>query len=106
MLHSAFTTALAQHCLENSRPHLGFVVLDSPVVTYRDPISDPVGADVDLTSHVVGHFYQDMLNFPVQAVILENGDPPIGVLSHARTYRFARAGSGRPGFFPTRAADD
>lgn len=103
VLHSAFTTALAQYCFDNSRPHLGFVVLDSPVVTYRDPISDPVGEDVDLTSNVVDHFYLDMLNFPGQAVIIENGDPPADVISQARTYRFAGAGSRRPGFFPTRA---
>lgn len=106
VLHSAFTTALARYCLDNSRPHLGFVVLDSPVVTYRDPISEPVGEDVDLTSNVVEHFYRDMLNFPGQAVILENGDPPVDVISRARIYRFAGTRSRRPGFFPTRTAVD
>lgn len=108
VLHSAFTTALARYCLDSSRPHLGFVVLDSPVVTYRDPISEPnsepVGEDVDLTSNVVDHFYRDMLDFPGQAIIIENGDPPVDVISQARIYRFAGAGSGRPGFFPTLAA--
>ncbi|MGW0767762.1 hypothetical protein [Streptomyces sp. NPDC002676] len=106
VLHSAFTTALAQFCLGNDRPHPGFIVLDSPVVTYRDPIADdPVGEDVDLTSHVVDHFYRDMLDFPGQAVIIENGDPPIDVLSEARSYRFTGTGPGRHGFFPVSAAD-
>ncbi|WP_142266352.1 ATP-binding protein [Streptomyces sp. SLBN-115] len=106
VLHSAFTIALAQFCLSNDRPHPGFVVLDSPVVTYRDPISDePIGEDVDLTSHVVDHFYRDMLDFPGQAVIIENGDPPIDVLSEARSYRFTGTGPGRHGFFPVSAAD-
>ncbi|MFD4763260.1 hypothetical protein ACFWOJ_31730 [Streptomyces sp. NPDC058439] len=102
VLHSAFTTALAQFCLDNGRPHPGFIVLDSPVVTYRDPILDdePVGEDVDLTSHVVDHFYADMLDFPGQAVIIENGDPPLNVLSEARVYRFTGTGPGRHGFFP------
>ncbi|MDH6140375.1 hypothetical protein P3T35_002383 [Kitasatospora sp. GP30] len=49
VLHSAITTALARYCRDNDTPHTGFVVLDSPVVTYRDPISDPVGHDVDMT---------------------------------------------------------
>lgn len=39
-----------------------------------------------------------------QAVIIENGDPPAEVIARARTYRFVRAGSGRPGFFPDPAA--
>ncbi|GAA1375653.1 hypothetical protein [Streptomyces beijiangensis] len=105
VLHSAFTAALARYCLSNSRPHPGFIVLDSPVVTYRDPISDPVGEDVDLTSNVVDHFYRDMLSFPGQAVIIENGDPPTDVLSQAHTYRFAGSGADRAGFFPASAAN-
>jgi hypothetical protein len=100
VLHSAFTTALAEYCLANSKPHPGFIVLDSPVVTYRDPISDPVGEDVDLTPFVLGQFYKNMLNFPGQAIILENGDPPLDVASQARTYCFTGSGPGRSGFFP------
>ncbi|MDY0812273.1 hypothetical protein [Kitasatospora purpeofusca] len=96
VLHSAFTTALARYCLGGDLPHPGFVVLDSPVVTYREP----VGEDVDITSNVVDHFYQDMLTFPGQAVVIENGDPPSSVLSSATTYRFTGPGGGRPGFFP------
>jgi predicted nuclease with TOPRIM domain len=101
VLHSAFTTALAEYCLANSKPHPGFVVLDSPVVTYRDPISDPVGEDVDLTPYVLDQFYKNMLNFPGQAIVLENGDPPVDVASQAHTYCFTGSGPGTSGFFPT-----
>ena len=89
-------------CTTPARP--GFIVLDSPVVTYRDPISDPVGEDVDLTSNVVDHFYRNMLNFPGQGLILENGDPPPNVLSDAFVYRFTGTGPGRHGFFPSTPA--
>jgi len=37
ILHSAVTIGMAQHCFDNDRPHSGFVVLDSPLVTYRPP---------------------------------------------------------------------
>ncbi|GAA1694078.1 ATP-binding protein [Nonomuraea maheshkhaliensis] len=107
VLHSAFTLALAQYCRANGKPHLGFVVLDSPVVTYRGPISDsadPADRDVHMTSDVVDHFYRFLADYPGQAVIIENGDPPAEVISRARTYRFVGAGSGRPGFFPSPAA--
>ncbi|KAF5994532.1 hypothetical protein [Streptomyces sp. WAC00263] len=103
VLHSAFTTSLASFCIERGLPHLGFVVLDSPVVTYRQPVKntpqDPDLPDVRITSTVVDRFYEDMLAFPGQAVIIENGDPPLGVLSEATTYNFTAA-DGRPGFLP------
>ncbi|MFF0698582.1 hypothetical protein ACFYU4_38875 [Streptomyces tendae] len=99
VLHSAFTTALARFCMDRDLHHLGFVVLDSPVVTYRDPEPDDI-EDVELTSTVVDRFYKDMLSFPGQAVIIENGDPPTKVLSEAVTYHFTGTTSGRAGFFP------
>ncbi|MFF5846159.1 hypothetical protein ACFY74_32325 [Streptomyces massasporeus] len=99
VLHSAFTTALARFCMDRDLHHLGFVVLDSPVVTYRDPEPDDI-EDVELTSTVVDRFYKDMLSFPGQAIIIENGDPPTKVLSEAVTYHFTGTTSGRAGFFP------
>ncbi|MFE5844271.1 hypothetical protein ACFQ7N_21875 [Streptomyces niveus] len=103
VLHSAFTTALARFCMDRDLHHLGFVVLDSPVVTYRDPEPDeiPDHEDFELTSTVVDRFYKDMLSFPGQAIVIENGDPPVKVLSEATTYHFTGTGGGRAGFFPT-----
>ncbi|MCX4753472.1 hypothetical protein [Kitasatospora purpeofusca] len=105
VLHSAFTTALARYCIDQDLHHLGFVVLDSPVVTYRDPVKasadpDPDVPDVLINSTVVERFYKDMLTFPGQAIIVENGDPPVQVLSEATTYTFTADTDGRPGFFP------
>ncbi|WP_395294668.1 hypothetical protein ACF9IK_14755 [Kitasatospora hibisci] len=100
VLHSAFTTALARYCRDNDSPHTGFVVLDSPVVTYRDPVNDPVGDDVVMTSSVVERFYRGMLDFPGQAVIIENGDPPADVIANCRSYLFSGTGNDRRGFFP------
>ncbi len=97
VLHSAFTLSLARFCLDHGLPHLGFVVLDSPVVTYREP----VGGDITITDHVVDRFYRDLLGFPGQAVIVENGDPPADVLARVHGYAFSGYDSGRYGFFPT-----
>ncbi|MGV9790818.1 hypothetical protein [Streptomyces sp. NPDC003435] len=105
MLHSAFTTALAHYCRERDRLHPGLVVLDSPVVTFRGPHSDPQGDapgdDVLMTSTVVDHFYRNMLTFPGQVIIFENGDPPSEVIAQARTHRFGLEEGDRPGFFPS-----
>ncbi|MEU3228452.1 hypothetical protein ABZ695_35575 [Streptomyces sp. NPDC006976] len=107
VLHSAFTTALAHYCREHDRPHLGLVVLDSPVVTYRaphesDPQEDAPGDDVPMTSTVVDHFYRNMLTYPGQVIIFENPDPPRDVIAQARTHRFGLHEGDRVGFFPSR----
>ncbi|WP_433916918.1 hypothetical protein [Streptomyces sp. NBC_01744] len=99
VLHSAFTTALARFCMDRDLHHLGFVVLDSPVVTYRDPEPEEI-PDVEITSTVVDRFYKDMLSFPGQAIVVENDDPPIKVLSEATTYHFTGGGGSRAAFFP------
>ncbi|MGH1555850.1 hypothetical protein ACRAWF_40525 [Streptomyces sp. L7] len=40
LLHAAFSIALARYCLDGRLPHLGFLVLDSPLVTYKGPDFD------------------------------------------------------------------
>lgn len=40
LLHAAFSIALARYCLDRRLPHLGFLVLDSPLVTYKEPDFD------------------------------------------------------------------
>jgi len=37
LLHAAFSIALARYCLDRHLPHLGFLVLASPLVTYKEP---------------------------------------------------------------------
>ncbi|KZN46704.1 hypothetical protein [Pseudoalteromonas luteoviolacea] len=46
ILHSVFKVALLMHCRLNNLYHPGIVILDSPLVTYRDPLSSKHG-DLD-----------------------------------------------------------
>ncbi|MGW6401261.1 hypothetical protein [Streptomyces sp. NPDC055134] len=96
VLHSAFTVALARFCIDRDLPHPGFLVLDSPVVTYREP----VGGDIEITGSVVESFYRDLLAFPGQSIIVENGDPPQEVVAESHSYQFTGRSLGRTGFFP------
>ncbi|MEV5129077.1 hypothetical protein ACN6K8_001663 [[Kitasatospora] papulosa] len=102
LLHAAFSIALARYCLDRRLPHLGFLVLDSPLVTYKEPDYD---AD-RIPPNVIDHFYRSFLAFPGQAIVVENATPPPDVLEHARIVTFSGSGA-RPGFFPARprAAD-
>ncbi|WP_370361454.1 hypothetical protein [Catenulispora sp. MAP12-49] len=97
IIHAAFSTALVHYTMRHDRPHPGFVVLDSPVLTYREP--DEV--DIALTHNVVEHFYRGLLEErSAQIVVVENGDPPEGLGDDVTTYAFGTSGSTRLGFFP------
>lgn len=97
LLHAAFSIALVRYCLDRRLPHLGFLVLDSPLVTYKEPDYD---AD-RIPPNVIDHFYRSFLAFPGQAIVVENAPPPPDVLEHARIVTFSGSGD-RPGFFPAR----
>jgi len=98
VLHAAFTTALADYCLQQRRSHPGFIVLDSPLVTFREPGEH----EADLRQSVPRHFYRHLLNaFRGQAIVVENTDPPSDILDQAQVYMFSREAHGqRFGFFP------
>lgn len=103
ILHAAFTIGLAQFCMDRGLPHPGFVVLDSPLVTYRPPDpgeqADPDGV---LDPSVAARFYADIqASFEGQIVIMENMDPPEGLADSSYDVPFSKKpGVGRYGFFP------
>lgn len=102
ILHAAFTMGLAQFCSENDLPHPGFVVLDSPLVTYRPP-DDGESDDSDaLDIGVAARFYADVqASFDGQIIIMENMDPPNGLDADSADVRFTKSTeTGRYGFFP------
>lgn len=99
ILHAAFTVSLAQYCLARGLPHPGFVVLDSPVVTYRAPdSSDPIAGDLSFATRL----YADLqANFLGQAIVMENTDPDEVLESDFVDIVFSKqSGIGRYGFFP------
>jgi hypothetical protein len=103
ILHAAFTIALAQYCFDRELPHPGFVILDSPLVTYRPPEEGgPTDADDVLDASVAARFYADIQhNFDGQVIIMENTDPPSGLNPVSMDIPFTKnASRGRYGFFP------
>ncbi|MDQ2811036.1 MAG: hypothetical protein M3Z75_03930 [Actinomycetota bacterium] len=103
ILHAAFTLGLAQYCYDRELPHPGFVVLDSPLVTYRPP--DQGGdADGTMPPSVIEQFYSDIQHgVNGQVIVLENTEPPDGLTPECVDIVFTKNGSlGRYGFFPLR----
>lgn len=103
ILHAAFTLSLAQYCFDRELPHPGFVVLDSPLDTYRPP-DQSTSADDDPPEDMVRAFYRDIQeHFDGQVIVMENTDPVEPLGSEALDIRFTKqAGDGRYGFLPAR----
>ncbi|MGU3420838.1 hypothetical protein [Methylobacterium sp. D54C] len=93
--HAAFKVALMLFCRERSLPHPGFLVLDTPLLTYRDPMKkagDSLELDeqelrnTDLKERFFDHLAS--LKQHAQVVVFENVDPPksLGDALHIETF--------------------
>lgn len=102
ILHAAFTTALCQYCIDREIDHPGFVILDSPLVTYRAPDEDESAATIE--AGVADAFYKDIQDhFSGQIIVMENTDPTTPLGPESVDIQFTKVEStGRYGFFPVR----
>jgi predicted nucleic acid-binding Zn-ribbon protein len=98
--HSAFTIGLLDYCREHQMPHPGFVVLDSPLLAYKEPQGDDENiAGTDLKQR----FYEHLIEFigNEQLFIVENTEPPSDVLKTINHETFTgNPNEGRYGLFP------
>ena len=97
--HAAVNVGLLEFCLEHELPHPGFVVLDSPLLAYREPEGD----EDDLTgTDVKERFYEYLLGLKsdAQVIVVENERPPPFVREQANVVSFTKnPHQGRYGFF-------
>ena len=106
ILHAAYTLGLAQYCEEMQLPHPGFVILDSPLITYRGPDEAPAlnsenGGDHVSESVATAFFRHVARDHGGQVLVLENTDPPDDIYDQANIILFTkRSDVGRYGFFP------
>lgn len=107
VLHAAFSIALARYCLSEGLPHPGFIVLDSPLVTYKPPkagetiLSDETAL---LPPDFTVRFYTSLedLASNVQVIVMENVSPPASRGGQFEEIEFTKSASNpvRYGFFP------
>lgn len=108
LTHAAFTVALMQACDAQQHSHPGFVVLDSPLVTFRDRDVDS-GAELSDTKNlqVKDAFYRDLVTRTGerQVIIFENEEPEFELRSRMTFLHFTGDPAiPRSGFFPRREA--
>lgn len=98
--HAAFTLGLLAHCRSSHIPHPGFVILDSPLLAYREPD----GKEDDLRgTDLKEQFYGYLQTLPKdrQVIVVENTDPPDAIKNLEQVEMFSKNPySGRYGLFP------
>lgn len=98
--HAAFTLGLLAVCRARQTPHTGFVVLDSPLLAYREPD----GTEDDLTgTDLQEQFYAYLEALPIdrQVIVVENTDPPESIMKREQSLMFGKnPHHGRYGLFP------
>lgn len=103
--HAAFKVALMLFCRERDLPHPGFLVLDTPLLTYRDPMKKPgdrlAPDEQELANTDLKHRFFDHLGHlgkSAQIIVFENVDPPLGIEKFCRVEAFTNdAAEGRQG---------
>ena len=96
--YSAFTLALFEYCRSRSMPHPGFLILDSPLIAYKEPMPD----DEDISSSdLKPRFYDYLEKFagPQQVFVIDNTDPPAEYATKGIHFT-ANEKYGRYGLFP------
>jgi archaellum component FlaC len=97
--YSAFTLALFEFCRSRSMPHPGLVILDSPLIAYKEPKADDEGiAGTDLKRR----FYEHLDGFAgeEQIFIVDNTEPPAAYIPMAAHFT-ANPDIPRSGLFPS-----
>lgn len=109
LTHAAFKLALLLYCRREGLPHPGFLVLDSPLVAYRDPVKSKKGGALEDDEKVIAaspvgeNFFRHLASLAdsVQFIVLDNIDPPTGIEALAKAELFTgNVDEGRYGFFP------
>ena len=99
------------YCRTNRLPHPGFVVLDSPLVTYRKPVHYERHGELEADEKAIASttldqaFYKHLAGLREigQVYVIENNDPPGAMPDGVKIELFSgESGDGRQGLFPVR----
>ncbi|UTW04243.1 hypothetical protein KDX31_04285 [Amphritea atlantica] len=99
--HAAATLGLMKYTEENELPHLGFSILDSPLLAYEEPDNE---ADDLSDTDVNIKFFDSLADWKSkQIIVFENKKSiPNKYSSGRQVTQFTKKNSGRYGFFPTK----
>ncbi|ADP71282.1 hypothetical protein Rvan_2054 [Rhodomicrobium vannielii ATCC 17100] len=96
VLHSAFVVALLRYCQREGRPHPGFIMIDSPLTSYKKKGSQVKGRMDPVDSCVEEAFWNSLksINRDIQVIVIENKEPPLDV-AKAVNYEWFAGGTAK-----------
>ncbi len=111
MPQCALRIALMIHCKRNGLPHPGVLVLDTPLLAYRGPVTFERHGELADDERALKEtelnrgFYSHVGGLDgFQVIVLENETPPDEAFRHGTVQVFTRKpGPDRYGFFPVLA---
>src|SRR5690606_22374452 len=90
IFYAAYIIALHE-IMEDKSYKIGVPVLDSPLVTYKSPIADGEGIEVNLALN----FYRYLTKTNIkQTIIIENEEPPSDIYNKIHQIKFSGFGNG------------
>jgi rubrerythrin len=101
ILYAGFCIALLEYCIDKNIPHPGFVVLDSPLTTYKEAKSKQETPNEEIPTDMKETFFDYLANNAKgQIIILDNAEPSLAVQEKIKCYNFTGIkGEDRFGFF-------
>jgi hypothetical protein len=105
ILHTAFILGLLRYAIKNKQPHPGFVVLDSPLTTYKQGQGQVQSSADKLDPTIEEKFWESLVTLPksMQVVVIDNKEPPPAVAAKVAYTYFAgphAKPTERKGFIP------
>lgn len=101
VIYACFVISLAQYLAKNKKPHTGFVLLDSPLVTHYDKKRDIKKNEVNpvsLTDTFYSHLIDEALN--IQVILIENKGPSFVIHNNNAIKWIDLNSNGSTGLFP------
>ncbi|MFL5844347.1 MAG: AAA family ATPase [Solirubrobacteraceae bacterium] len=99
--HAAFSVGLMRYCLDEDRPHPGFVVIDTPLNNFKGVTDSEPDPELTRDVHTASLYNLATTTDAGQTVVIENIDAPDAIVGIAKVHVFSGpGGEGRQGFYP------
>ncbi len=96
LMNAAYKLGVLMFCRERSLPHPGIVVLDSPLLSYRDPHTSRHGDlsvdEIEVRNAGLNTYFYEFLErraLDTQIIVIENDPPPFSLSANSKTTTFA-----------------
>jgi len=102
IINSAFILSIMRYCLERGIPHPSFVILDSPLTTYKERDKKVNEHKEDISKGIKESFFRNLakVNEEWQIIIFDNELPPSDLENITYHHFTGNADINRAGFIP------